>query len=109
MSDEFSNREAVLFSKYPKLFRRVNLPMEQTCMCWGCEIPDEWMGEIETLCEQINEIAPDAFEFEQIKTKWGSIRVYYDIVSEISNETEKKIDNLVSGVEERCFDERFIY
>jgi hypothetical protein len=106
----YSEREQKIFDTYPKLFRRVNLNMSETCMCWGLEgLPDEWMNEIETLCEQINEIAPDAFEFEQVKMKWGGIRVYYDVVGEISKDVDKKISDLVDGVEQRCYNKKYIY
>ena len=29
--------EEQLYKKYPKLFGERNLPMTQTCMCWGCD------------------------------------------------------------------------
>lgn len=99
--NNFSEKEQIIFNKYPKLFRRVSLPMEKTCMYWGLEIPDEWFGEIDTLCENINNINPDAIEFEQIKTKFGSIIIYYDFVNEVNSEESSKISRLIDDVENR--------
>jgi hypothetical protein len=103
----FDEREKIIFEKYPKLFRQVSLAMEQTCMCWGLEIPEEWYDEIETLCENINNVNPDAIEFTQIKTKFGSLRVYYDFVNEVNSEESSKISRLIDEVEDKLQDENY--
>jgi hypothetical protein len=102
-------KEKIIFEKYPKLFRRVNLPMQQTCMCWGLGIPEEWFDDIDTLCENINNVNPDAIEFEQIKIKFGSIRIYYDFISDVNNEESSKISRLIDEAEEKLQDEKYIY
>jgi hypothetical protein len=104
---KFDEREKIIFEKYPKLFRQVSLPMEQTCMCWGLEIPEEWYNEIDTLCENINNVNPDAIEFTQIKTKFGSLRVYYDFVNEVNSEESSKISRLIDEVEDKLQDENY--
>ena len=105
----FNEREKIIFAKYPKLFRQVSLPMDQTCMCWGLEIPDEWIDEIDTLCENINNVNPDAIEFEQIKTKFGSIRIYYKFVNEVNSEESSKISRLIDEVEDKLQDKKYRY
>jgi len=35
--------EQEIFAKYPEIFKEKDLPMEQTCMCWGLEVPDSWL------------------------------------------------------------------
>jgi len=105
----FSEKEIAIFEKYPKLFRRAYLDMTQTCMCWGAEVPDGWLAKIETLCEQINAISPDSIEFEQIKVKWGELRIYFDFVNETSKEDEKKIEALIDNLEMECRDTKLLY
>jgi hypothetical protein len=39
-----------LFDKYPKIFRQKDLPMTQTCMCWGVDCGNGWYNLIDTLC-----------------------------------------------------------
>lgn len=69
-----------LFEKYPDLFSRRSLPMNQTCMCWGIETGDGWYDLIDSLCDYIsfqvkhNRVPP--VYFEQIKEKFGGLRVY---------------------------------
>ena len=69
-----------LFEKYPDLFARRSLPMNQTCMCWGIETGDGWYDLLDTLCEYIsvevkyNKAPP--VQFEQVKEKFGGLRVY---------------------------------
>jgi len=90
-----------LFKKYPKLFRQVNLPPSQTCMCWGIECGKGWFPIIEALCEWLDwNIKHNDYpqvEFIQIKEKFGGLRIYYTIVGKELSEKEfnrrKKIKN----------------
>ena len=41
-----------LCKKYPKIFVERNMPMNQTCMCWGFP-GDGWFHIIDALCENI--------------------------------------------------------
>lgn len=92
-----------LFDKYPKLFRQKDLPMSQTCMCWGCEVGDGWFDILDEMCAKIQsyvdveqEKDPDfkQVEFTQVKEKFGGLRVYmdcyYDEVDKIVGEAERK-------------------
>ena len=42
-----------LYDKYPKIFRQKDLPMSETCMCWGICVDSGWLKLIDTLCEEI--------------------------------------------------------
>jgi hypothetical protein len=42
--------QAKLFAKYPKIFADKDKSMQETCMCWGIETPDDWYDIIDTLC-----------------------------------------------------------
>lgn len=85
MTPELQNK---LFEKYPKIFRQKDLPMDQTCMCWGIDTGDGWYNIIDTLCGQIqwhikhnlNEGEdPEVVNVEavQVKEKYGGLRFYY--------------------------------
>ncbi len=48
-------REALqnlLYARYPHLYRQKNLPMSQTCMCWGFSCDDGWFVIIDSLSKQ---------------------------------------------------------
>jgi hypothetical protein len=45
--------DAELCAKYPKMFAERNLPMTETCMCWGFTHGDGWFNIIDALCANI--------------------------------------------------------
>lgn len=74
-----------LYSKYPKIFRQKDLPMNQTCMCWGIECGDGWYDILDTLCAWIQnridwqnrkEETVGQVEAVQVKEKFGGLRFY---------------------------------
>lgn len=64
-----------LYKKYPKLFRQKDLPMSQTCMCWGITCGNGWYKLIDGLCAGIVRIDA-AVEAVQVKEKFGGLRFY---------------------------------
>mgnify|MGYP003653947129 CR=1 FL=1 len=79
--------QETLFEKYPKIFRQKDLPMQQTCMCWGICTGDGWYNIIDTLCHgiqhridwKIKTNSPiEQVEATQVKEKWGGLRFYYE-------------------------------
>ena len=85
MKPELQNK---LFEKYPKIFRQKDLPMDQTCMCWGIDTGDGWYNILDTLCGQIQnhlehnlkkDQDPNLFNVEaiQVKEKFGGLRFYH--------------------------------
>lgn len=75
-----------LCEKYPKIFADRNLPMTETCMCWGFGHGDGWYNIIDNLCnliqshidfkEKQGNIIPQVVA-EQVKEKFGTLRFYY--------------------------------
>lgn len=69
-----------LFQKYPKIFRQRTLPMDQTCMCWGCECGDGWYDLLDRLCTKIQAYVDEhnikQVEAVQVKEKFGTLRFY---------------------------------
>jgi hypothetical protein len=98
---KFSPEEQRIFDRFPKLFRRAYLPVEETCMCWGLDCPEYWYPVIERLCEDIDKLVPDHFEFTDIKTKWRTARIYFDCWHE-SEEVRREVNKLVDRAEEDC-------
>ena len=98
----FSEEEKTIFNRFPKLFRQTELTMQESCMYWGLDWPEELYYIIENLAEEIDKIAPDAFEFAQIKTKFNIGVIYYDIVDSLPAETLALIQKLVEEAEEKC-------
>jgi hypothetical protein len=77
-----------LFETYPKIFVQKDLPMSQTCMCWGIDTGDGWYNILDTLCKYIQNhvdrnLRSDQnaeqvqVEATQVKEKYGGLRFYY--------------------------------
>ena len=71
---------------FPKIFAERNLPMTETCMCWGFECGDGWFNIINQLCQNIQhhidwknkekEVVAQVV-VSQVKEKYGTLRFYY--------------------------------
>jgi len=88
--------EQKLISKYPHLFKDVNAPMTETCMCWGIETDDGWYDLIDICCQKITDVDPDAY-FTQIKEKFGVLRMYIngnDAADDITYWAENQSKNI---------------
>jgi len=87
-----------LFEKYPSLFSQKDLPMTQTCMCWGFECGDGWFKIIDELCEKIQkrceEKGYNELKVVQVKEKYGTLRFYL-------NFGEDEIDKYITEAEEK--------
>jgi len=73
-----------IFKKYPKIFKQKDLPMSQTCMCWGLECGDGWYKLIDILCSNLqwntDRNKYPQVEAVQVKEKFGTLRFYYSIL-----------------------------
>lgn len=73
-------KQHLLYSRYPALFREKDLPMTQTCMCWGIEVQgDGWFQLLDTMCarlEVVRDVTGLDVAFGQVKEKMGGLRVY---------------------------------
>jgi hypothetical protein len=75
-----------LCKSYPKMMVNRNLPMTETCMCWGFSCGDGWfnildqlMGNIQSHIDWKNrngEVVPQV-TLDQVKEKFGTLRFYY--------------------------------
>ena len=73
-----------LFKKYPRIFRQKDLPMSQTCMCWGIDTGNGWYRLLDELCHCIQTMIDNnrhminyQLEATQVKEKYGTLRFYY--------------------------------
>jgi hypothetical protein len=74
------NREAELFTRYPKIFAEAQLPSEESAMGRGIECGDGWFGLIDALCQYLQETTDRGLEPQivaiQVKEKLGGLRFY---------------------------------
>lgn len=99
--EEFTENEKKLFEKYPGFFRQAELDATQTCMCWGLECPYIWFPIIEEAVDRIAQVVDDGdIEFAQIKEKFYTLRIYYDVVNDdVTSDQIKQIDNIIDEAE----------
>ena len=70
-----------LLKDFPKLYRQYNLPMTETCMCWGFDCEDGWFDLIYDLSQKLEIVNPEC-EASQVKEKFGGLRFYTDSCNE---------------------------
>lgn len=85
-----------IFEKYPDLYREKDLPMSKTCMCWGLEVPEEWLPVIDKLSKVLSNAPAYSYRVDpndgssyvqiqtkvvakQVKIKFGGLRFYYGL------------------------------
>lgn len=51
--------------------------MRTTCMCWGFSCGDGWYKILAELFTKIDQIAPNKVTLDQVKEKFGGLRIYY--------------------------------
>jgi len=78
--------EKELVEKFPSIFRQTTLPPTESSMYFGCACEDGWKDLIYCAAQimtNMHEYNPDMYqkvEFAQIKEKYGSLRLYYDVI-----------------------------
>ena len=113
MNEEF---ESKLYKIDPVFFEEVlackdgKMNEMNTCMYWGCECGDGWFKPLEKFVNKvkiINDIAKNyntKFVCEQLKEKYGELRVYYKTclinVEKNDKQTDKQVDVLVDMFED---------
>jgi hypothetical protein len=76
------DKQALLFDRYPDIFRERNLPMTETCMCWGIETGDGWFTLLDNLCSQLTLLRRYVgleVVATQVKSKYATLRFYRHI------------------------------
>lgn len=74
--------EQKLFTDYPEMFKNKDLPMTQTCMCWGIETGSGWYFLLNNMCRSLKRLGEKydfTVVFDQVKSKYGTLRAYYHI------------------------------
>lgn len=61
-----------LYETYPKLFAQKDLPMTQTCMCWGIDTGDGWYNILNNACSLIQQRVDQPHEDIEMYEKWIS-------------------------------------
>lgn len=112
-----------IFEKYPKIFGDKDKPMTETCMCWGLEVPRNWLPIIDELCDAMTSCGYVQYCTEvkggvnfpqvvadQVKEKFNSLRFYYHLEYEQENIPEsiqsghsKYIDGMIAYAENRVY------
>ena len=85
-----------LFRKYPKLYGRKDLPMQETCMCWGIECGEGWFDILDRLSHQLSKY--DVYA-EQVKEKFGGLRFYVSFGVNINEADVDEIYKLIGEAE----------
>ena len=85
-----------LFNAFPKIFGEKDLPMQQTCMCWGIDTDDGWFDLLYRLCEHL-QWDKDQNKYPQVvatqvKEKYGTLRFYYSLEHEGFNGKEPETE-----------------
>lgn len=92
--------ENTLYEKYPQFFTNKDKGIKESCMAWGCDCNNGWYEILASLCWMIRQHEdnkvwrkkyleendpeklkqePEYFpvKFDQIKEKYGTLRVYF--------------------------------
>ena len=70
-----------LYDRFPDLYRQKDLPMSQTCMCWGFDVDDGWFEIVWMLSlalEDESKQTGSKIEAVQVKEKFAGLRFYTD-------------------------------
>lgn len=83
-----------LFENYPNLFENAKKTIYESCMAWGITTGDGWFKILKELCEELSKLNGNV-KFDQIKEKFGLLRIYYSCDSGL----EEQVNKLISKAE----------
>ena len=89
--------EKKLYQDFPDMFAGRHLPLTENLMSFGCECDDGWFQIIYDFCEKIK---GSGIFFCQIKEKYGSLRLYYDILNDRDENCSLSFDDIEKLIEE---------
>lgn len=99
------DKQNLLYSRYPKLFRDKDLPMTQSCMYWGLDCGIGWFDLLNDLCAQLDLLERTVgleVVFDQIKEKMSTLRAYHHVArfpeSAITDEDKALWNTIVYGL-----------
>ena len=86
--------EKKLMEEFPTFFKDMYGDMTKTCMHWGCAHGDGWFKILHEACKKIAKLDKGTFYFEQIKEKFGGLKLYCaggnDEIYKITDAAEKE-------------------
>ena len=89
-----------LFERFPSIFppEAIREDLTKSCLAWGCEVGPGWFPIVEDMLKKMSSVAirPQLLQLEQIKEKFGGLRVYYSAAAAI----EKQVDSIVAKAED---------
>lgn len=121
---ELSNKKASLAEETMKLCKilycQKDLPMSETCMCWGWECGEGWYNALrKASCrlEALNMLCYDKYKVriqaDQVKEKFGTLRFYYSVLCDSEERTdaqevmieylEAEADKIIREAEDECY------
>jgi len=100
--------DKLLCEKYPKMMVNRNLPMTETCMCWGFECGDGWfnildqlMGNIQHHIDWKEKQREGAIKYNEMATqaKAGNFDLFEETMKALPNDEykEKRLAEIVAG------------
>jgi hypothetical protein len=95
--------EESLVAAYPTYFKEYRGDVRKSCLAFGLEIEAGWLSIVADLCEEIKTTnPPDQFTFEQVKEKFGTLRIYCSGSNGDINELIAKAENRSAKICEMC-------
>lgn len=98
--------DAFMVAKFPAIFAERHLSRQETCMCRGFDgIGPGWRKLLHDLCEKLQRLGDlmgTTIRATQVKSKFGTLRFYYDITSDTDQLDSDIVSNIVSLAESRA-------
>lgn len=90
--------EEALYRDFPEPFSDRELGIQKSCMAWGCSCGDGWEPILRRMMEKLKD---KPFKLDQVKEKFGTLRVYWhslkgcskedwDLIGKITDEAERE-------------------
>lgn len=91
--------EEALRRDYPSFFRDLYGSPPTTCMAYGLTCEDGWEPIVRRLCQELTPLVPADFKFEQIKEKFGTLRVYVAYEPDCDSDLDGAIHQAIEEAE----------
>jgi hypothetical protein len=91
--------EKQLMDQFPSFFVDMYGDPKETTMHWGIAFNKGWFKIIYEFCKNVSSLGEIGFKFVQLKEKFASMRVYYDLKSK-DKKIQKKVNKFVRIAEE---------
>jgi hypothetical protein len=95
-----------LCEEFPNLYRERSLPMDQSCLSFGFEVPNTWFDILYELSKKLDALYKDLPKDDeypaviQVKEKFGGLRYYMGSIPEHLSE---KTDEYVQEAEDKSY------